>query len=100
MLVVGDSCRKEVIEHGGETSGVHRPKGSFEVGEKAVGRKISVCTSKQHPQEEEGHTGRAVDSSSPQSRTRPVILPAERRASRWLEANDMDGIWQGVSWRK
>jgi len=37
------------------------------------------------------HTGRAVDSNSPQSRTRPVIRPAERRASRWLEANDMDG---------
>jgi hypothetical protein len=37
------------------------------------------------------HTGRAVDSSSPQSRTRPVILPTERRASRWPEANDMDG---------
>jgi hypothetical protein len=38
--------------------------------------------------------GRAVDSNSPQSRTRPVILPAERRASRWLEANDMDGTWR------
>jgi hypothetical protein len=43
------------------------------------------------------HTGRAVDSNSPQSRTRPVIRPAERRASRWLEANDMDGTWRGVS---
>jgi len=38
-----------------------------------------------------GHTGSAVVSNSPQSRTRPVIRPVERRASRWLEANDMDG---------
>jgi hypothetical protein len=38
------------------------------------------------------HTGRAVDSNSPQSRTGPVIQLAERRASRWLEVNDMDGI--------
>ena len=41
-----------------------------------------------------------MDSNSPQSRTRPVIRPAERRASRWLEANDMDGIWQSVSPKK
>ena len=92
MSVVGGRYRKEAKERGGETLDVRLPKGLFEVGGTAVGKKISVYTSKKHSQEAKEHTGRAVDSSSPQSRTRPVILPAERRASTWLEANDMDGI--------
>jgi hypothetical protein len=48
-------------------------------------------------EEENKRTGSAVDSSSPQSRTRPVMRPTERSARRWLEANDMDGTWKGVS---
>lgn len=91
--MVGDRYRKEVKEHGGETSNARQPRGSFEGDGTAVGRKISVCTSKQRSQIGGVHTGRAVDSSSPQSRTRPVILPTERRASRWPEAKDMDGTW-------
>lgn len=43
--------QKEAEEHGGETLGARQPKGSFEVGGTAVGMNISVCTSKQHPQD-------------------------------------------------
>jgi hypothetical protein len=91
MSVVGGRCRKEVKEHVGERSSARQPRGSFGGDGTAVGRKISVCTSKQRLQNGGIHTGRAVDSSSPQSRTRPVILPTERRESRWPDANDMDG---------
>jgi hypothetical protein len=38
-------------------------------------------------------TGKAVDSKWPQSRTNPVILPAESKERRWLDANDMEGTY-------
>lgn len=60
-----------------------------------------MCTSRPNLEEEKERTGTAVDSNSPQSRTRPVMRPTERSASRWLEANDMDGTWKiGVSPRQ
>jgi hypothetical protein len=59
-----------------------------------------VYTSQPNLEQDNGHTGSAVDSNSPQSRTRPVMRPTERSASRWLEANDIDGTWKDVSQRQ
>ena len=88
---MGGKYRKVAKEHGGEKLGARQPEESFSVDGTTAEMKISVYTSKSNQQERKGRTGSAVDSNSPQSRTRPVIRPAERRASKWLEANDMDG---------
>lgn len=86
--------RKEGAERGGDMRVVRRRVGWFVVGGIEDGRKKSntEVSVRRYATGDGGLTGSTVDSNWPQSITRPVIRPTERRASKGVEANDIDGI--------
>lgn len=86
--------RKEGAEHEDDMRVVRRRVGwsvieGIEDGRKRSNVKVSVH---RYATRDGGLTGSTVDSNWPQSITRPVIRPTERRASKGVEAKDIDGI--------
>lgn len=87
-------CQKEEAELGDDMRVVRRRVGWFVVegiedGRRRSNIKVSI---RRYTVRDGGLTGSTVDSNWPQSITRPVIRPTERRASKGVEANDIDGI--------